>query len=129
MGIYLLDKAYRNAGTGPIPFARVVVAADNPGECRLPATANAGAILGIAVTGQTIPGRALAVRKAGIAQVLAAGAIPYGAPVVIAGNTGKVRAITEAEGTTVQCVGFAETAALADGDLIDVFVSIHERTA
>jgi hypothetical protein len=129
MGIYLLDKAYRQSGSTAIPAARVVVATAGPGECTLPASANAGFILGIAMTGQSAPGRALTVRKAGVASAMAAGAIPYGAPVNIAGSTGKVKAISEAPGTKVQCLGFAETSAASDGDLVEVFVSIHERTA
>jgi hypothetical protein len=129
MGIYLLDKAYRHGGTGTIHAGRVVVAATDPGTCKLPAGSNAGAILGITMSGQTQVGRAITVRKAGVATAMAAGSISYGAPVAIAGTTGKVRAINDTAGTKVQCVGFAETASSGDGELIEIFVSIHERTA
>jgi len=69
------------------------------------------------------------VRKAGIARVEAAGAISLGVPVNVAGTSGKVKAIDETTGTKINCVGFAETAASTDGDLIEVFLSFHERTA
>jgi hypothetical protein len=55
--------------------------------------------------------------------------VSVGAPVNVAGNTGKVKAINETAGTAINCIGFAETAALADGDIIEVFISLHQRTA
>jgi hypothetical protein len=60
---------------------------------------------------------------------MAAGAISLGTPVNIAGTTGKVKAVSEAADTKVNCVGFAETAAADDGDVIEVFISLHERIA
>jgi hypothetical protein len=70
----------------------------------------------------------VAVRKAGIALVEAAGAIAVGAPVEIAGTTGKVSAISLSAGDKTWAVGFAETAAAADGDLIEVSLNIHNFT-
>lgn len=129
MPIYLLDKAYRVTTSGGVAAARVVVADTASGTCKLPAAANAGAILGVTVHAQSESGRSVTVRKNGIADVTAAGAIAAGAPVNIHGATGKVKAVSESSGTKVQCLGFAETAASADGDIIEVFLSIHERTA
>lgn len=129
MSSYILDKAYSINESGGVAAYRVVVQGSNAGEAELPGGANAGALLGVTVHSQTREGGNVAVRKAGIARVMAAGAIDPGDPVNIAGTTGKVKGIDETQGTAIQCLGFAETAAGADGDLIEVFISIHERTA
>ncbi|MCX8036171.1 MAG: DUF2190 family protein [Candidatus Sumerlaeia bacterium] len=129
MSHYILDKAYAVTDTGGVPAYRVVVCGTNAGECALPGAANAAKILGVTVHGQSLKGQNVAVRKAGIARVTAAGAIALGAPVNIAGTTGKIKAISETSGTKINCLGFAETAASADGDIIEVFLALHERTA
>jgi hypothetical protein len=129
MSIYLMDKAYRVATEGGILANRVVVAGTNSGECTLPGAANAGAILGVTVFGQPEAGRSISVRKAGTVEVAAAGAIAAGAPVNIADAQGRVKAINESTGTKVQCIGFAETGSAAAGDLIEIMLSFHERTA
>ena len=129
MSHYILDKAYSADEVGGIEAHRVVVQGANAGEAELPGGANAGAILGVTMHAQSEAGGNVAVRKAGIARVMAAGAIAVGAPVNTAGVDGKVKAIDEAPGTAIACLGFAETAAAADGDLVEVFISLHERTA
>jgi hypothetical protein len=129
MPIYLMDKAYRMATAGGAGANRVVVQGPVAGDCVLPAAANAGAILGVTMHSQTQQGRSITVRKAGIVEVVAAGAVVAGAPVNVHGTTGKVKAVSESAGTKVNCLGFAETAAATDGDIIEVFVSIHERIA
>lgn len=126
---YILDKSYEVEDASGIPAHRVVVAGAVAGRAKLPTGANAAGVLGITTHGQTRQGAAVAVRKAGIARVEAAGAIALGAPVNVAGATGRVKAIDEAAGTKVQCVGFAETTASAAGDLVEVFLAPHERTA
>lgn len=129
MPSYILDKAYKVTDANGVDANLVVVQGTNAGECALPGAANAGAILGVTVHSQSLQNKNVSVRKAGIASVVAAGAISVGAPVNIAGTSGKVKAIDETSGTKINCVGFAETAASADGDIIDVFLSLHERTA
>jgi primosomal replication protein N len=129
MANYILDKAYEVTDTGGVSSYRVVVQGTNAGQCALPGAANAPKILGVTVHAQTLKGQNVAVRKAGIARVAAAGAIALGVPVNVAGTTGKIKAINETSGTKINCVGFAETAASADGDIIEVFLSFHERTA
>jgi hypothetical protein len=129
MAIYLMDKTYRISASGGIASARAVVAGSSAGYCDLPAAANAGNILGVTVTSQTELARGISVRKAGIADVAAAGAIAAGSPVNIADVQGRVKTVNEATGTKVQCIGFAETSAAQAGDIIEVFISIHERTA
>jgi len=127
--MHILDKAYKGTGGSLIPAHRVVVAGTNPGEAKLPTAPNAGAILGATTQAQPVAGASIAVRKAGVALVEAAGAIAFGAPVNIAGTTGRVKAIDEAEDTKIACVGFAESVATEAGDLIEVFLSPHERIA
>jgi hypothetical protein len=129
MPIYLMDKTYRITSGGGVAGNRVVVQGELGGECKLPGEANAGGILGVTMHTQSTPGRSVAVRKAGIAEVVAGGVIPAGAPVNVHGTTGKVKAISESAGTKVNCLGFAENASSGDGDLVEVFISIHERTA
>lgn len=128
MPIYLMDKAYRITTSGGVAANRVVVQGSAAGECALPGAANATSILGVTVHGQSTSGRNVSVRKAGIAEVVASGAIGVGAAVNVHGTTGKVKAITELSGTKVNCLGFAETPASADGDVIEVFISMHQRT-
>jgi hypothetical protein len=129
MANYILDKAYAIDQSSGVGAYLVVVQGTSAGEAKLPGAANAGAILGVTVHSQSIQGANVAVRKAGIARVTAAGAIGVGAPVNVAGTSGKVKAIDEVADTKINCLGFAETAAGADGDVIEVFISMHERIA
>ncbi len=129
MSNYILDKAYSVSDAGGVDKCRVVVQGTNAGECALPSAANDGAVLGVTLFSQPTQGRSVSVRKAGIARCEAAGAISVGAPVNIAGTSGKVKVVDEATDTKVNCIGFAETAAAADGDIIEVFLSFHERIA
>lgn len=129
MPSYILDKAYKVTDANGVDANLVVVQGTNAGECALPGAANAGAILGVTMHSQSLQNKNVSIRKAGIASVVAAGAISVGVPVNVAGTSGKVKAIDETSGTKINCVGFAETAASADGDIIDVFLSLHERTA
>jgi hypothetical protein len=129
MSSYILDKAYAIDETSGVGAYLAVVQGTNAGEAKLPGAANAGSILGLTVHSQSLEGANVAVRKAGIAKAVAAGAIDVGAPVNVAGATGKVKAIDEATDTKINCLGFAETPASADGDVIEVFISIHERIA
>lgn len=127
MPVYLLDKAYKVTDSAGVDAYRVVVQGTNDAECALPSAANAGSILGV-TTHSADDDHSVSVRKAGIASVMAGGVIAVGTAVNIHGTTGKVKAIDETAGTKVNCIGFAETAAAADGDIIDVFISIHQRT-
>ncbi len=128
MASYILDKAYAAADDDGIGACRVVVQGDNPGEAKLPTEANAGAILGVSVHSQPLRGANIAVRKAGIARVLAAAPIRVGAPVNIADTSGRVKEVDEDTGAKVNCLGFAETAADNENDLVEVFIALHERT-
>ena len=143
MSGYILDKAYRISQSGGVGSYLVVVQGTNAGEAKLPA-ANAAGILGVTVHSQ-LNGANVAVRKAGIAKVTAAGPVKPGDPVCVADNSGRIApceeiakkirdevcAIKGEELRTVMyrinCLGFAETGAESVGDICEVFISLHER--
>jgi hypothetical protein len=129
MASYILDKAYSIDEAAGVAAYRVVVHGANAGQAKLPSAGNQGAILGVTVHSQTRRGANVAVRKAGIARATAAGPIAVGDPVNVADAGGKVKAVNEPAATRVNCLGFAETAAAADGDIIEIFISLHERVA
>ena len=81
MANYILDKAYAIDETSGVGAYLAVVQGTNAGQAKLPGAANAGKILGVTVHSQSLQGANVAVRKAGIARVTAAGAITVGAPV------------------------------------------------
>ncbi len=128
MAHYILDKAYTITDANGVSANRVVVQGANAGDANLPAAANADSLLGVTVHSQPNTGHCVAVRKAGIARVLAAGVISVGAAVNI-DDEGRVKAIDEQQGTKVHCLGFAESAATAEDDLIEVFIALHDRVA
>lgn len=128
MSSYILDKAYSTEDATGVGAYRVVVQGANAGEALLPAAANDASILGVTVHSQSRQGGHVAVRKAGIARVVAAGAIALGDAVNVADSAGQVKTVSEALGTLVNILGFAETAAAAAGDVIEVFISMHTRT-
>ncbi len=127
MSHYILDKAYRITDADGVGAGLVVVQGTNAGECALPSAANADSMLGVTVHAQTLQNQNVAVRKAGIARVVAAGAIGVGDPVHVAGTSGKVQAVTTDSSGLAKCLGFAETASAGDGDVVEVFISMHER--
>lgn len=129
MASYVLDKAYAIEEEDGVGAHLVVVHGSAAGAAKLPEAANAGGLLGVTTHAQSREGGGVAVRKAGIARVVAAGAVSLGAPVNVAGASGKVKAVDEATDTKIECLGFAETPASADGDLIEVAIAIHERIA
>jgi hypothetical protein len=124
---YILDKPYKTTAAEGIGASLVVVHGALTGECALPLVENAGSILGVTVDPQHQQNQRVSIRKAGIALVVAAGPIGHGDPVNVAGNSGKVQTITVDASGKANCLGFAETAAVADGDIINVFISLHER--
>lgn len=125
----LLEKVYNAEGRQPIPSQRVVVAGTT-GEARLPHRSNADGILGVVTTPFGVrPIPCLVVRKAGLVMVEAAGEIAFGEPVNIADATGRVKRVDEPAGTPVNVVGFAESSATEEGDLIEVFLQFHQRVA
>ena len=127
MSNYILDKAYKITDASGVGANLVVVQDTNDGECALPGAANAAKILGVTTFAQSNQDKSVSLRKAGVARVVASGSISAGDPVNIAGTSGKIKTVNESGGTLVNCLGFAETSASADGDIIDVFLSVHQR--
>ena len=129
MAYYLFDKAYRvaEAQTNGVSANRVVVQSGLEGDCKLPDAANAGALLGITMHGQITPGRRVTVRKGGTAECVAAATISPGTPLMVADASGRVKPVVGATGTQINCIGFAESGASAAGDVVEVFLCIHQR--
>jgi len=133
MATYILDKAYYEVtDVGGVPAHRVVIQGAQAGHCRLPVAENARA-LGVTVHAQSLQKQNVAVRKAGIARVEAGGPIGL-ADAVFVLEGGYVVSMDNDDppnlpaGTKINCLGFAETAANDSGDIIEVFISMHERT-
>jgi hypothetical protein len=123
----VFDTTYREEDAGGVLQYRAVVQGANEGGCKKPAAANAGGFLGFtqASAAQNI---GVPVRKLGTSRAVAAGVIAAGDYVNIADNVGKVQScqadVDAAPGVAKQLnvIGKAETAAGADGDVIQVFV-------
>lgn len=101
-----------------IPGGAVVVAGTAPGKVKLPAAANAGQIIGVAVT-PAEAGRDVSVAVVGVATCAAGTAITMGTPVVVYDATGKVGPA----GANANILGIALSAAGGDGEAVDVLIS------
>ena len=128
MSHYVLDMTYTLSGSTIVRRSAVVRASNYGNDVSLPTATNATKFAGIAMTSQAIGGRALTVRKLGVAEAIAAGAIAAGAPLNIADGNGRVKALNEAAGTKVECIGFAESSATTTGDIIKIYICPHQRT-
>ncbi len=123
---YVLDKAYKIEDAAGVGQYLCVVQGAAEGGCKKPAAANATKFLGVTQEEQTNQNKGVAVRKLGITRVVASGVIAAGDFVNIAGATGKVQscqaAVDAAAGAFAQTnvIGMAETAAAADGNIIQV---------
>lgn len=141
MSHYILDKAYAIDEADGVDAYRVVVQGAEAGVAQLPHGSNVGSMLGVTVHSQSRHTGHVAVRKAGIARACAAGPIRAGDPVIVADGKGRVCAVPRGippsgalspEGkirdfAVYECLGFAETPASAEGDIVEVFISLHQR--
>lgn len=128
MSHYLLDKAYSINEPAGVEAYRAVVYGQEPGQAKLPNGSPHERPLGITVHSQTRQRGHVAVRKAGIARVTAAGPIKVGEPVVIADAVGRLESVERHSGESpVECIGFAETGASEAGQIFEVFLQFHER--
>ena len=127
MGSYTLDKAYAIDEPNGVGAYRVVTHGECVGQATLPRMVNMTGILGVTIHSQSRQGGHVAVRKAGIARVTAAGKIDLGAPVCVEKGTGKIKMLDDGD-QHVECLGYAETPAGCDGDICEVFIQIHQRT-
>jgi len=85
---YILDKAYSIDEPHGVPGYRVVVQGKHAGEAKIPRAQKYSALLGVTVHSQSQRGANVAVRKAGIARVMAADLIEVGQAVMISPNSG-----------------------------------------
>ena len=92
-----------------------------------PSAENEGKFVGITQDAQATQYKAVSVQKAGISYAVAAGVVAYGDAVGIADSAGKLKSVqsTMAAGlaspaSVLYVVGYAETAAGADGDIFKV---------
>jgi len=130
MSNYILDKAYVADEPGGIHAACVVVPGDSPGTCCLPLGINASRVLGVTLFQRYHQGQNITVRKAGIARCLAAEKINYGDPVMVANSRGYVCTAHRKhlpDGYVANVIGFAESSAEEAGDIVEVFLSFHQR--
>jgi hypothetical protein len=102
------------------------------GEVKKPAAANEGKFMGMTQEDQGTQNKSVLVKRAGFSFAVAGGAIAVGDAVSIGGATGKLAScqIDYAAGVgvakQVYCVGFAETAAGADGDIFELRIHPHQ---
>lgn len=115
--IQILDVTYQ-AGVDLSSAQYAVVVAGNADECKLPAAAGEGKVLGIL---QNFPasGSAARVRKLGISKVNAGATISYGEQLEIANSSGDVQAYTMSGSNGL--VGSAEEDAV-DNDIFRAFI-------
>ena len=130
----VLDKTYKNEVAAGITKYSALVHGTGAGGAQLPAAANAANLVGVAQeeveapSGGSAVGRGVSVRKLGITRVIAAQAISVGDFVNVADAQGRVKPLNEVAGTLVHVLGMAETVATAAGDIVQVFLSIHDST-
>ncbi len=89
-------------------------------QCALPGAQNAANVMGVTLNEQQSTNGIVHIRRFGLVQVKAASAIALGDHVRVAGTSGKVET---SSGEAQNVLGFAESAAAADGDLITIFLN------
>lgn len=139
MSAYILDKTYVAANEDGIGAYKCVVQGENPCECQLPSKGVdclKETCLGVTVHSQQYAGSNIAVRKAGIVKVQIAGPVGLGSPVMVCPDgSGRIVPIQEPYSLKrssdycmlVECLGFAETSGSMEGDIVEIFLSFHQR--
>ncbi|MDK2972291.1 MAG: hypothetical protein PWP23_2046 [Candidatus Sumerlaeota bacterium] len=94
MSNYVLDRAFSVEEPNGVARYRAVAGGANADGCVYPDGANAPGILGVTMHAQTRPGRAVTVRRLGIAPCEAASAFARGSRVCVADATGRIASIT-----------------------------------
>jgi hypothetical protein len=115
------------AGVSPIPFVaggaieiNRFVKLDSTAGRVVAATAPTEAVVGVSLSDADAAGDQVSVQIAGVARVVASGAVSLGDEVEV-GAGGKV---TTAGGATALSVGVALSAASADGEVIEVLLAV-----
>lgn len=121
-------RTYKIEDSGGVAKYLAVVVGAAEGGVKKPAAADAGKCVGITQEAQATQNKSVRVKRSGYSFATASAAIAFGDAVGIAGTTGKLKSVqtdmAAAPGTAkvVNVVGYAETAAGADGDLFEIFV-------
>lgn len=117
-----------SAAAGAARRRVLVKSAANPLEVQNPAGANAGSLAGVTID-RADAGKGVPLQQSGYAEIEAAGPIAVGARVNVADNVGRIKAVSEAAGTAITLVGYAEQPATAAGDVIMVDIrQMNEQT-
>ncbi len=126
-------RSYKITDAGGVDKFLAVVR-DGAGAVKKPTGAGVGLCVGFTQEKQATQNRSVRVKVAGYTFAVAAAAITAGDAVDINGTTGKVRsaqarlaAATAGAAEVVNVVGYAETAAGADGDMIEVRIAIFSK--
>lgn len=120
-------KTYKIEDAAGVAVYRAVVYGAAEGGCKKPTAAGEGKFCGITQQAQATQNRSVPVKDDGISFAVASGVIAYGDAVYVGDNTGKVASCQTAlaaglanPASVLYVIGFAETAAGADGDIIKV---------
>ena len=120
-------RSYKITDAAGVLKFRAVVQGTNAGEVKKPSAENEGKFVGVTQETQATQNKSVLVKESGRSFVTAAGVVAVGDAVQIGDNTGKVVS-AQAElvdvdvnpAALVYVIGFARTAAGADGDLIEI---------
>jgi hypothetical protein len=124
-------RSYKITDAAGVLANRAVVQGTNAGEVAKPGAANAGKFVGITQEAQATQNKSVLVKESGRSFAVASGAIAVGDAVNIGDTTGKVASCqtgyvaTPGTAALVYCIGFARTAATADGDIIEIQIQPH----
>lgn len=123
-------RSYKITDAAGVLIYRAVVQGANAGEVKKPAAADEGKAVGFTQEAQATQNKSVLVKEAGRTFAVAAGAIAVGDAIGIADATGKVKSVqtdmAAAPGVAkvVNVLGYARTAAAADGDMIEAQIAI-----
>ena len=120
-------KTYKIEDAAGVAIHRCVVRGSAEGGVKKPSAEGEGKFVGITQEAQATQYKAVAVKKRGMTFAVAADVIAYGDAVYIGDSGGKVKSCQAALVDTSQdaayltyVIGYAETAAAGDGDIIKV---------
>lgn len=120
-------RSYKIEDAAGVLIHRAVVQGTVAGAVKKPSAENEGKFIGITQEAQATQYRSVPVKESGRSFVVAAGVIAVGDAVQIGDNTGKVVSaqvelvdVDVNPAALVYVIGFARTAAGADGDLIEI---------
>lgn len=123
-------RSYKITDAAGVGKYLAVVQGTNAGEVKKPGAADAGKCKGITQEDQLTQNRSVLVKRSGFSFGVAGGAIAVGDAVGIHGTTGKLKSVQAdmaadpGVAKVVNVVGYAETAADADGDIIELHIDI-----